>query len=327
MNAKIVNINEIDFDNITITEHPCMPNLAHIQEETWCVIDNKKLCALCSLWTENTPPFEDYKTGVIGNFFAEGADTGVSLLRHASERLQELGVNYAIGPMNGNSWHSYRLVTHVGEDPPFFMEYFTPKAWPQMFISAGFKEIASYSSARAVAVDYEDSSAQKFKIKKEKLGLIVRPFNVDKLEAELRAIHTLSVQSFSQNFLYTDISLTDFSALYEKIVPYIAPDYFLMAEHQGKLVGFIFAVPNYLQKQQGETVDSVIIKTIAKIPDRAYAGLGSYLFHEIHKKAAANGFRSVIHAYMYDSNQSKAISDKSAQTMRKYGLYGKRLIS
>lgn len=327
MNTKIINIKETHHSNIVIPEHPCMPDILGAQEETLAVIDGNTLRAVCSLWTEHTPTFKNYKTAAIGNFFAEEDKAGISLLDYASERLKEQGFDYVVGPMNGDTWHSYRLVTDAGKYPPFFMEYYTPETWPKMFSSTGFKKIASYSTAKAIDIEYEDESARKFGAKKDDLELVIRPFDVAQAKAELTAMHTLSLQSFSRNFLYTDISLPDFLRLYEKIVPYVDPDFFLLAEHQGNLVGFIFAIPDFLQKQRGEAVDTLIIKTVAKIPDRTYAGLGNYLVHKIHRQAITKGFKSVIHALMHDNNASRAISDKSAQTIRKYALYGKRLVS
>ena len=327
MNTEIINLKEVSLNNIVIPKHPCMPDVVNIQEETWGVVDNHTLRAVCSLWTDKVPGFENYHTGIIGNFFAESDAAGVLLLRYVSEKLKEREFNYVIGPMNGDTWHSYRLVDSMRDHPPFFMEYYTPETWPDIFTSAGFKEIANYRSAKAMSVDYEDDSAREFENRIAELELTIRSFDISQAEAELTAMYSLSLQSFSRNFLYTDISLPEFLKLYQKIVSIIDSDFVLLAEHKGKLVGYIFAVPDYLQKQRGETMDSVIIKTVARDPDPAYAGLGNYLMYKIHSLAGERGFKSVIHAYMYDSNAAiRTISDKSAQTIRKYVLYGKRLV-
>lgn len=159
------------------------------------------------------------------------------------------------------------------------------------------------------------------------MNITLRPFAINNTKAELTSVHQLSTNSFARNFLYTDINLSDFLALYEKIIPYVIPDFFLMAEHEGKLIGFAFAIPDYLQKQQGKEIDTLILKTIAVEPGRTYAGLGSYLFYKIHQLAIEKGFNTVIHAYMHDSNISKIISNKSAQTIRRYHLFGKKLTS
>lgn len=327
MSFKIITIKEANLSTLSIPKHPCMPDISNARQETLLAVDNNQLRAVCSLWTKHTPSFKNYKTGVIGNFFAEEDEAGISLLDDASERLRKQGFDYVVGPINGDIWHSYRLVTDAGQYPPFFMEYYTPETWPKMFSSSGFEAIAGYHSARAANINYEDNFAKKFAAKKSQLGLTVRSFNVTKATDELTAIHALSLQSFSKNFLYTDISLPEFLNLYEKMIPYVDPDFFLLVEHQEELVGFIFALPDYLQQQRNEEVDTVIIKTVAKLPSRTYAGLGYYLWHKIHRQANIKGFKHVIHALMHENNSSLAISNQSGQTIRNYTLYGKRLAS
>ncbi len=321
---QIVNVQAINLDKLQIPTHSCMPDLSGNQNETWAVIDHNRLISICSLWLKNAPAFKDYNTSVLGNFFTQDRQAGKELLLHAVARAKMLGSEYVIGPMNGSTWSKYRLVTEAGTSPPFLMEYYTPAEWPEIFVSAGFEEIATYYSASTEQIVYEDRSATKFIAKQRELGVTIRPFNKAQATSDLTAIHALSLQSFSKNFLYTDISLADFLAVYEKILPYVVPEFFLLAEHRGKLVGFIFAIPDFLKKQMGKEVDSLIIKTVAKIPDRTYAGLGNYLVYTIHQRAAEKGFKEIIHALMYDSNVSRSISNKSAQTIRKYTLYGKQ---
>ena len=176
------------------------------------------------------------------------------------------------------------------------MEYYTPKTWPNIFLTEGFKEIATYSSAKSIGkIDYDDPLADKFEAKMSDLNLLIRPFNLERAQVDLRAIYELSLLSFSRNFLYTDISLNDFLSLYEKILPYIQPDFLLLAEQEGNLVGFAFAMPDYLQQQRGVEIDTVVLKTLARVPNnKAYSGLGNYLLHQIHKRAAKRGMKSVV---------------------------------
>ncbi len=327
----IDSIKNINLSNLQLEKHPLLPDIASLakstSQETYLDIDKNKLQAVCSLWWENSPTYQNYKTAVLGHFFADNSTSGQDLIQHCLKLLAERGFEYVVGPMDGSTWHSYRLVTDYGNHSPFFLEYYTPKEWSRIFQSAGFESIAKYSSAITRDLGYRDRSSEKFAAKISQLGLGIRPFNLEASEKELTAIHELSLKSFAKNFLYTDISRSDFLALYEKVMPYVDPDFALLAEDDGQLVGFVFAIPDYLQKQRGEVIDTVIIKTVAKIPNRRYAGLGNYLVFEMHKRAAQRGFKQVIHALMHDSNASRAISNKSAYKIREYTLYGKLLNS
>lgn len=324
---RIVNLRDIAPGAVSYVNHPLLPNLAQLAQskpnETWCAIKGSRLAARCSLWSQDVVSYQGYKTAALGHFFAQEQHGGALLLEHACQRLAGQGIEYVIGPMDGSTWRNYRLVTHHGAHSPFFLEAYTPCDWPAIFAATGFTTIATYSSAQTVDLHYPDPSAQKFAARAEALGLSIRPFDVGRMQEELTALYTVSVQSFAHNFLYAPIALSDFLALYAPLTPYLAPDLFLLAEQAGQLVGFVFAIPDYQQKARGEAMDTVIIKTLARLPGRAYAGLGSYLAQELHRRAAQQGYRSVIHALMHDVNASRTISNKSAQTIRQYALYGK----
>ena len=326
--TTIVNLQSLTPGAISAINHPAMPDLARLRQqnvETWCLIEVGKLGAICSLWTVQVPTLPGHKSAVLGHFYAQAPAAGEQLLEHACTHLVAQGYDYVIGPMDGNSWHSYRLVTEAGTQPPFFLEYYTPCDWPAIFHNAGFTPIATYRSAQTATAGYIDPSADKFAHKVGQLGLTLRPFNPTQAQTELTALYTLSCQSFAHNFLYTPITLAEFLALYLPLTAYIVPDLFLLAEQAGQLVGYVLALPDYLQQQRGESIDTVIIKTLARHPARQYAGLGSYLAREIHQHAAALGYQRAIHALMHDENVSRTISDKSAQTIRRYAIYGKVL--
>lgn len=327
--TTIINLQSLTPGSISYVDHPAMPNLAQVQQskatETWCLIQDGKLGALCSLWTKNVTSVQGYKSAAVGHFFAQTPQAGAQILKHACERLMGLGFEYVVGPLDGDTWHSYRVVTEAGTAPPFFLEYYTPSDWPGIFAVAGFAQIATYRSSLAPTTNYVDRSAAKFATKTARLGLTLRPFNITNAEMELTALYALSIRSFAHNLLYAPIDLADFLALYMPLVPTIVPDLFLLAEEAGHLVGFVLAVPDYLQKARGEPIDTVVIKTVARHPQRRYAGLGSYLVREIHQRAATLGYSHAIHALMHDDNVSRVISDRTAQVIRRYTLYGRLL--
>lgn len=325
----IIDLHTLVPGSVTTIDHPAMPDLAGLRArpdiDTWCLLQGNKLGAICSVWTENVPTVEDGQTAVLGHFFAHTLAAGKALLDAVCCKLTAKEVDYVIGPMDGDTWHRYRLVTEQGTTPPFLLEYMTPPEWPEIFRSAGFSEIAGYCSAETTELTYADRSAEKFAARAEQLGLTVRPIDPTRVETELMALYDLSVRSFANNLFYTPITLEAFLALYQPLLPYLVPEHVLLAEHEGRLVGVLFGVPDYLQKARGEAIDTLIIKTLARDPERRYAGLGSYLAQLAHRKAATAGYKRVIHALMHEANASLVISQKSAQIIRRYALYGKRI--
>ncbi|HEX4948837.1 MAG TPA: N-acetyltransferase, partial [Blastocatellia bacterium] len=104
---------------------------------------------------------------------------------------------------------------------------------------------------------------------------------------------------------------------------FIQPDLILIAEHNGRAVGFVFAMPDWWQAQRGEPMDTFIVKTVAALP--MYTGLGTLLVARCHESGARLGFRRAIHALMHEDNKSRRISQHYSQPLRRYALFAKQL--
>ena len=104
-----------------------------------------------------------------------------------------------------------------------------------------------------------------------------------------------------------------------------------MAEREGRPVGCLFALPDWAQAQRGQSIDTIVIKTVAVLPlavkhGRELAGLGNALVARCHADAATLGYSRAIHALMHDANNSRNLSGRYAQPMRRYVLLAKPLI-
>jgi GNAT superfamily N-acetyltransferase len=281
--------------------------------------------ARCSLWWCQAPELPGERLGVVGHFAAAAAEAAGALLEQAFATLRLEGCSLAVGPMDGNTWRRYRFVVDAGREPPFFLEPENPPQYPEYFRAAGFAPLAEYTSALTEDLSLQDARIAGAIARLRAGGVGWRPLDPGRFEAELKAIYRLSVLSFTENFLYTPIGEAEFLAQYRAVEPYLDPALTLMAEREGELVGYLFGVPDLNQARRGDAVDTFIIKTVAVLPGRRNAGLGSVLVAEAQRIAREKGYRRAIHALMHDNNKSRNISGHYAQTMRRYALFQRRL--
>lgn len=281
--------------------------------------------ARCSLWWSEVPPLPGERLGVLGHFSATSQRASLSLFQTAFARLREQGCTLVVGPMDGNTWRSYRLVTEPGREAAFFMEPQNPALWPEWFEAAGFTPLARYVSALNDDLAHKDERVPRALARLQSSGVQFRPLNLENLDAELHAIHRLSLTSFADNVLYTPLEATDFIQQYRSLLPKLDAELILLAERNGVLVGYLFALPDFNQPLAGLALDTCIIKTIAVLPGRENAGLGAVLAAQCQSIARIKGYRRVIHALMHEHNDSLKLSARYARIMRRYTLYQARL--
>lgn len=298
---------------------------AHQPDAHWQIIDpaSGKPQSQLSLWWTETPSLPNERVGVIGHYAATThQEDGVALLQAACQYLANQGCTVALGPMDGNTWRSYRFITQAGHEPPFFLEMQHPHSYPGQWEAAGFTPFSRYVSAVA---SVQGNHGPLPHLPSHGPSLTIRPLDATAWEKELTAIHQLSLQAFTRNVLYTPLPLSAFLAQYHPLQAVLRPELVLLAEHDQQLVGYLVGVPNQLANA-GPSTDTVIFKTMARHPSPQYKGLGNRLFVQLHQQVHALGYRRVIHAFMHQANASLQLSQRvGGHVMREYTLFQKRL--
>jgi len=302
---------------------PAPEQALHRPDEHWGVFGSDgAVLASCSLWWRTVPNLPGQRLGLIGHYAASDDSAAAQLLTAAQDTLRQCGCTLAVGPMDGNTWQRYRLLTERGSEPAFFLEPDNPDAWPEHFTTQGFLSLAQYYSALNTDLSRQDERVAERWRYLALLGITIRAFDAGRFEEELRAIYRVSVVAFTQNFLYTPVSEAEFVAHYQKVRPYLRPELILMAEREGRLVGYMFALPNIAT----QPVRTVILKTVAVLPERTSAGLGAVLVDRTQQVARELGYTRAIHALMHETNRSRNISRHTAAPFRRYTLFAKSLV-
>jgi hypothetical protein len=228
--------------------------------------------------------------------------------------------------MDGTTWRRYRLVVERGDEPPFFLEPDNPDDWPAYFAGAGFTPIAWYLSSLNDDLSRRDARADAAADRLATNGVTVRPLDMASFDEELGRIHRVASIAFRDAFLYTPLSRDAFAAQYRAIRPLVRPELVLIAERDGKPVGFSFSVPDALEPMRGAPSKTVVVKTLAMLPDRALlSGLGSLLAARTHHIAQSLGYTRAVHALIHESNHSRAISERTGRPIRRYALFARPL--
>ena len=278
--------------------------------------------------------------GMLGFFEAlDGhAETVAALFLQGILWLREAGAGPIVGPMDGDTWHRYRLNVGPFDEPPFLLEPYNPAWYERLWTANGFAVLERYFSKR---VDPASVVAHLAPRRQQALaaGYRLRPLAPWRFDDELRTIYALSRRIFAGNFLYTAISEEEFVGLYAGARGLIDPDLIgFVLSPAGEDVGFLFAYPDYfravaaMRGSRGplaklrfllhrHDADAVNFKTLGVLPGHRRAGAAAALFHEGHRQAIRKGYRVAHHCLFREGNPSGDLDGGAGAVMREYRLY------
>lgn len=269
--------------------------------------------ASCRLYRD-APAWEGRRTAAVGQFRCETATAGSALLGKLAAELADEGFEAIIGPMDGDTWHSYRLVSESDGSPPFLMEPVSGHFDREAFQAAGFAPISEYVSSRTTleaAVGSEEVSVP---------DVTVTAWDGSDAAGLIGQLYAMSAAAFRNNAFFKPLDQAGFLKLYEPVMPLLDPRFVLFArDAQGALAGFLFGIPDRLE---GPSPHTVILKTYASLR----RGVGHLLADQFHRRAREAGFSHAVHALMHLDNVSRERSARHAgEVFRRYALMGRRL--
>nr|CAM58108.1 hypothetical protein [uncultured marine microorganism] len=306
------------------------PELLSVEaaDQHFAAVDsNMALRARCSVWWRATVPLHGERIGTIGHYAAVDPLAGRAVIRRALARLRSQGCSMAIGPMNGNTWRSYRFVVERDNAEPFFLEPNNPDCWPDDFTACGFDPLSWYVSELNPDIAARQPELGSLRQKMKRLGVQVAPINTDDPDGDLDGIYDVVCESFSDSFLYTPLDRESYRSIYLPMLQKVDPRLMLVARQEAQVVGFIFAPPDYLQQATSNNIDTIVIKTVAILPRKRYSGLGRLLIVDLLQSAVELGYTKAISTVMQTDNQSQRISSACAGPMRRYALFARSLTS
>lgn len=298
--------------------------LKYLDNNTWGYLRDNEIVVQAKTWYYPQMPMGHslYQVGMIGEFKClekTSLEESATLFDKLFEILKDQGAVKIIGPMDGNTWQSYRLTTYYGDQETFTMEPFTPKHFIAHWENSGFVAEETYSSYITSINDWEDKRVDKLHTRFA--GLTFRSLQ----QEDLSAIFDLSLQSFTRNPYYIPIDKDVYLAKYGNMMSMLKPNVSTVVYDNNELVGYLFAMMDMNVKTNGEPTNRVILKTVAVKEERKYAGLGTYLLSNLVDAMKKMGVNEAIHALMYDKNAVQNIIKDNSQKLRQYTLYKREL--
>jgi len=254
--------------------------------------------------------------GMLGYFEArDDAEAVRQMLGEATAWLRDRQVSDVIGPIDGDTWHRYRVNAGPWEAPTFLLEPQNPHYYATLWAASGAQVAETYISQQITDIEPLLPRISAAAARAAERGYTIRPIDPSHLREELTIVWQISRQIFHDNAFFFDIDLDDFLELYQGIDQMLVPELVLIAEdHDHTPVGFLFAYPD-------STPGVVNYKTIGVLREHRGSGAAAALQERGYRAALDRGARIANHCLIREGNRSESMDGGAGSIFRRYLLY------
>ncbi len=225
-----------------------------------------------------------------------------------------------LGPMNFDTWHSYRWRVSGFDQPTFAREPYNPPYYPALLEMLDFAPIAFYVTKTVAEPAPLSAAWEQYHARALAQGFTFRPLNPAALVEEMFLIYRLSLVMFQENLFFVGISESEFTALYASAGAALDPELLLfILDPAGEPAGFSFTFPDPRCRNTAN------LKTGGVMPAWRGTGLGATVAYEVYRRLVRKGFTRINHCLMREGNRFDQFDRGAAAVTRRYALYSRPL--
>lgn len=175
------------------------------------------------------------------------------LMKTAVDWLKARGVtNMIIGPVNFSTNESCGLLVKGFDMPPVVMMPYNAAYYADLLEGTGLKKKVDLIAWRFLNNAYNDRSVHLMGRLEERLkrnGITIRKINMKKFKEEAAKLREVYNKAWDKNMGFVPLNDEEFDYQAKDLKLVLDPDFCLVAEQDGKLVGFGAAIPDMNQIQ------------------------------------------------------------------------------
>ena len=276
-------------------------------------------------------------------------DVANSLINAAEHWLKQRNLNKMIGPVNFSTNEICALLIEGFDGPPVAMMPYNPPYYLQLLEQAGFEKKVDLHAYRFQAGEYDNRSVQLMERIEERLkrnDIIIRKINVKNFKEESAALREVYNKAWDQNLGFVPMTDKEFDYTAKDLKMLLDPEFCLMAEQNGKIVGFALAIPDVNQifrkikkgrlfptgliklLAQQKKIDGIRILLLGVIDGYRKMGIEACLYGRIIRAFEAKKMKYAEASWTLEHNHliNSAIEQIGGKLYRKYRIFEKPIL-
>ncbi|MCK4461594.1 MAG: GNAT family N-acetyltransferase [candidate division Zixibacteria bacterium] len=288
--------------------------------------------------------YHEEQTGFFGFFDCiDDSEVASALLKTAMIQLKRESMERMRGPMSFSSNHECGFLVEGFDSPPVVMMTYNPPYLPRLAEKFGLKKVMDLLAYKLTQDDPIPERVQKIVEKLRKRAKItVRNLNMRDFENEVQRIREIYNEAWEHNWGFVPMTEDEFNHLAKGLKQIVEPELIFIAEHEGRPVAFLMAVPDINQAlihlkgklmptglfkllwhtKVSNKIDGIRVITLGVVPEFRKRGLDSILYVDIYNRGLERGYKWAELSWILETNElmRSAIEQMGADLYKRYRI-------
>ncbi|MFZ0388914.1 MAG: GNAT family N-acetyltransferase [Calditrichia bacterium] len=336
-------------DRLKVLDKEKNPFFQHAEAQYFLALrDGKVVGRIAAIINEKHNEFHQDNIGFFG--FLEGIEDREvfrRLLDTAADWLRERGKDRMLGPVNPSTNDEIGILIDGFDTPPYFMMTHNYPYYPRIMDELGFSKAKDVLAYRITSdtIKISDKLLQVTEATRKKLNVNIRSVDMNNFAEELDRIRQVYNAAWEKNWGFVPMTPAEFDFIAEDFRKILDPELVLLAEVEGKAIGFSLALPNYNEVfakipsgrlfpfgwltflRHRKKISTLRIITLGVIQKYQQAGIGGMFYLETFRRGVKNGYFTGEMSWILEDNELMVRSARllGGDPYKTYRIYEKEL--
>lgn len=216
--------------------------------------EEKVVGRIAAILNNNHNAYNHTQDGFFGFFDCiEDSHVADSLFQEVQQWLIKKGAKTIIGPVNFSTNETCGLLVEGFDSSPMALTTYNYTYYQPLLENFGFQKKVDLLAYQFLAENFNDKPyrlSQLIRTRLEQKDIIIRPVNLKKFKEEVASVREVYNAAWDKNLGFVPMTPKEFDYLAKDLKMVLDPDFCLVAEHHGKIIGFSLAIPDINQIQK-----------------------------------------------------------------------------
>ena len=239
-------------DLLTPGKHPFHE---HSALQLFLAYENEKIVGrIAAILNNNHNAYNNTQDGFFGFFDCVEDSTVADLLfKEVQQWLLAKKVKTIIGPVNFSTNETCGLLVEGFDHSPMALTVYNYPYYQPLLEKLGFRKKVDLLAYQFLAENFNDKPyrlSQLIRARLEQKQITIRPVNLKKFKEEVTRVREVYNAAWDKNLGFVPMTPKEFDYLAKDLKMILDPDFCMVAEQHGKIIGFSLAIPDINQIQK-----------------------------------------------------------------------------